>query len=146
MKNEGRTEKTFANLDREMGIRETPPPPEGEFPLPAWYRSVKTVPLDKLDLEDICKACRQKIHLDHVVPIAVRMLQSDRLAGEFYDGELLVSLGSVPVAYWRGQNEASRIVKQIAESIRNDASTPEEMKQDLEQLMRNLNSAQQTEG
>jgi hypothetical protein len=142
MKDEGHTEKTFASLDREKGIGDTPPPPEGEFPLPAWYRSVKTVPLDKLSVEDICKACRQKIHLEHVVPIALRLLQSDPLAGEFYEGELLVSLESVPVSYWRSQPDLARILKQIAEKVRSDNSTEDDLKKDLEQLLRNLNSGE----
>jgi hypothetical protein len=91
---------TFAELDRLNGIPLLSAAKEEEFPLPAWYRSIYQIPLCELGVEDICKACRQNIHLEYVVPIALTQLQADVLDGELYDGELLVSLRFVPPTFW----------------------------------------------
>ena len=55
---------------------------DNEYPLAAWYRFIREVPLDQLGLEDIAKATRQQVHIEHVVPLALRLLQADPLAGE----------------------------------------------------------------
>ena len=105
MKRTRRTEPTFASLDAERGVSLPPEPPDGEFPLPAWYRRVHRTPLSELTVEDVCRACRQEIHVEHIVPIALEMLGHDPLAGEMYDGELIESLGNIPTSYWASASE-----------------------------------------
>jgi len=39
--------------------------------------------------------------LDQIIPIALDLLEADPLAGEFFDGELLVAMKAVSMAYWR---------------------------------------------
>lgn len=127
---------TFAILDKRAGFPE-PPKPEGEeFPLPAWYRSIYNTPLEQLSLEDICKACRQQIHLDHVIPIALDFLQTDALAGEMYDGELLVSLKSVPHSYWPKHPDEATELNSICEKVRNEPAVENYLLQDIEEILK----------
>lgn len=92
---------TFRELDSAAGRPPLPPPPpEGEFPLPAWYRSVIDVAIDDLTTEDLARACRQDVHLKEVVPRALEILKNDPLAGEFYDGELMVAMLGIQSEFW----------------------------------------------
>ena len=79
---------TFEILDHDRGYELPPAPPEGEYPLPKWYRRVRNTRLKDLTVEDICRACRQEIYPEYVVPLALRLLHENPLTGEMYDGEL----------------------------------------------------------
>jgi len=130
---------TFAALDKKKGI-ELPPATGEEFPLPTWYRAVREIPLDELSIEDICKACRQQIHLDHVVPLALKLLESDPLSGEMYDGELLVSLKSIPVEYWsRNKTEKVTLESIIVTRLRQEELT-NDVREDVRELVSKLAS------
>jgi hypothetical protein len=126
---------TFAILDREKGISELPPATSEEYPLPAWYRAVREIPLEELSVEDICKACRQQIHLEQVVPMALRILQSNPVAGEMYDGELLVSLKSVPIGYWLKCSEDATTLKEIVEKALALDATSDDVRQDAKEVL-----------
>lgn len=131
---------TFAILDRQKGYAKLPPATEEECPLPTWYRAVCEIPIDQLGLEDICKACRQQIHLEHVVPLALRTLKSEPLAGEMYDGELLVSLKSVPADYWRTHWDEVLTLKPIIEAVCANEIAAEDLPQDVQELLAKLRS------
>jgi len=126
---------TFATLDRQKGIPDLPPVTGEEYPLPAWYRAVRETPLEELGVEDICKACRQQIHLEHVVPLTLRLLQSEPLAGEMYDGELLASLKSVPSDYWPTHVAEAAMLKSVCEEVRKNDTIPDEVRQDVVELL-----------
>jgi hypothetical protein len=126
---------TFALLDRERGVPELAPAFGREYPFPAWYRSVREVPLNELSVEDISKAIRQSIHLEHVVPLALRRLEAEPLAGEMYDGELLVSLKSVPLDYWP-KHEAERLsLKSAIEAALQEEAIADNVRQDAGELL-----------
>lgn len=127
---------TFATLDREKGVPEPGLASDNEYPLAAWYRSIREVPLDQLGLEDIAKATRQQVHIEHVVPLALRLLQADPLAGEMYDGELLVSLKSVPSHYW-SKNQTERLaLKSVAQWALRQGSATQDVREEAEELLR----------
>ena len=127
---------SFASLDREKGLWELPAPAGEEYPLPAWYRAVYNTPLDELGVEDICKACRQQIHLEQTVPMAVDLLRADPLAGEMFDGELLVAMKSVPHDYWVRNEAQLQAMKSVAESaLRQEAITPD-VREDAQDLLK----------
>ena len=131
-------ELTFAALDRQQCIPEPAPALADELPLPAWYRSVRGVPLDRLSVEDISKAVRQRIHVLHVVPLALRMLQSDPLVGELYDGELLVALKSVPDTYWTQQPEKAQVLMAITEQLLQPGTIDADLQKDVKELQRKV--------
>ena len=66
-----------------------------------WYRSIRDIPLDDLPIGDIARSLRQSLFPDFVVPVAIRHLRENPLAGDLYDGELLVSLRNVGGDFWR---------------------------------------------
>lgn len=111
---------TFADLDRAKGYPELPEATEEEFPLPAWYRQVCRTPLDKLSLFDVCRACQQQIHLDHVVPLALKILSLDPLAGERSDGELISALINLPQKFWAAHAKELSEVRDLCALIRAD--------------------------
>jgi hypothetical protein len=127
---------TFAQLDRTEGIADVLPASGEKYPLPAWYRTVRDVPLEKLALEDICKACRQQIHLEQVVPLALTLLESDPLAGEMYDGELLTSLNAVPRDYWSSHEAERQSLKAMIEAALSAETIADNVRQDADELFR----------
>ncbi len=127
---------TFALLDKEKGIPDPAPVVGEEYPLPAWYRSVRNVPLEQLTVEDISKACRQGIHLKQVVPLALKALGANPLEGEMYDGELLVSLKAVGRDYWSINTEDRASCLAILESSIVDF--PEDVAEDANELLSNV--------
>jgi hypothetical protein len=131
----GRRPLTFAILDSEKGIPELPPATGQEYPLPTWYRAVREIPIEELEPEDICKACRQQIHIGHVVPIALRVLQSEPLAGEMYDGELLASLKSIPPDYWPAHKPEATVLRAICEGVRGVVNLSDDVRQDVAELL-----------
>ncbi len=107
------SELTFESLDRDRGHSLPAAPPDGEFPLPEWYRRVYRTPLKDLSLEDIGRACRQQIYPEYVVPFAVQYLEEDLLAGEMYDGELLSSLAAIQRSFWEAEPDVRDRLRRI---------------------------------
>ncbi|WP_275233775.1 contact-dependent growth inhibition system immunity protein [Pantoea ananatis] len=64
-------------------------------PLEVWFESVLDVPIEDLEVEDICRAIRQKICIDQLLPKILTVLTKDPFAGEFYDGELIAALSTI---------------------------------------------------
>ena len=131
---------TFALLDGEhdaAGVKSS-----GEdFPLPTWYRKVRDVPLDELGLEDVARACRQQIHLNHTVPLALKFLETDPLSGEMYDGELLVSLNSVPVDFWHKELKQAAKLKAIIGEAMGDERITDDVREDAQMLLNTISAA-----
>jgi hypothetical protein len=124
---------TFAELERRGGIPASSEPSD-EFPLPAWYRTVREVPLSRLSPTDIARACRQKLFVGHVVPIAVAMLQLNPLEGEAYEGELLVSLKVVPPTYWQQNPVERQAIRAVIARVLGSPDTPGDLRSDAEEL------------
>lgn len=104
---------TFKQIEKLKGIKELPNNEFREYPLPAWYGAVRTKPLDKFSVEDLCKACRQNIYPEFVVPAALVRLKSRPLAGYLYNGELVVAMKGVRKSYWSQHIEEANLLKQI---------------------------------
>jgi hypothetical protein len=86
---------TFRQLD---GNVETRPP---EWPLEIWYEKVRDIPLSEMEVEDLARACRQELYLEEIIPLCLEKLEEDPLAGELYDGEMVVALKGVGKEYWQ---------------------------------------------
>jgi hypothetical protein len=109
--------KTFADLDRNLGILELPADSAGEFPLQAWYRSIWHTPLKKLSIGDLCRACGQSIHLQHVVPLAIVAFEREPFEGDLYEGQLASSLAKIPCQFWTRNPSLAAICHHIARSV-----------------------------
>lgn len=95
---------TFRALDESQGIYLTAPLPQ-EWPLERWFATVYNLPLEAFTLEDLAKACRQRLHLPRVVPFCLEVLSREPLAGELCDGELLCAVMELPPDYWHKEPE-----------------------------------------
>ncbi|MBW2820667.1 toxin-immunity protein system imunity protein CdiI, partial [Escherichia coli] len=62
--------------------------PEQQSPLELWFERIIDVPLEKLTVEDLCRAIRQNLCIDQLMPRVLEVLTKEPLAGEYYDGEL----------------------------------------------------------
>jgi hypothetical protein len=120
--------RTFAELERASG-QDYSPSTGDKWPLQEWYDSIRQTPVSQLSAGDLAKACRQDVWIEQVVPAAVEMLNENPEAGDLYDGELVVALKSVPVAYWAEHPVVAdtfrRIIEQhlpdFDEDVQNDA-------------------------
>ncbi len=127
---------TFATLDRENGIAPLPERHGEEMPLPAWYRTVYHTPLEELTIEDLCKASRQQLHIEQIIPIALARLREEPMAGEMFDGELLVSLRSVGVDYWVVHRSNAAALKAIIDAAW--SNLPEDIQFDARDILARL--------
>ncbi len=135
-KEPGKAELTFEALGRASGQDLEPPPSDGEFPVPAWYRQIYTTRLRDFAIEDVCRACRQRIYPEHMVPIACAHLEKDPLAGEMYDGELADALCSLDVGFWVAHPDLRDRVRILGETA--SPKVPPEGRRYLEELLERL--------
>lgn len=63
------------------------------------------MPISDMAAGDLCRACRQRLFLEYVVPAALRQLRSDPSAGELFDGELASVIARIPEPFWRAHPE-----------------------------------------
>jgi len=73
---------------------------EPQWPLEIWYARVRDIPISEFSIFDLARSCRQKLYLEHIVPVALSRLAEDPCAGELYDGELALAFQSIPGSYW----------------------------------------------
>jgi hypothetical protein len=66
-----------------------------------WYNRVRDIPLDKLSVGDLCRACRQELFLVQVLPCALRLLKKEPIAGELFDGELASTIARISKSFWK---------------------------------------------
>ncbi len=78
-----------------------------------WYESVRTTPIERLSVEDLAIAVRQNLFLREIVPLALKVLDHEPLAGSQYDGELLAAMNSVPTQFWMANSSAAESLKKI---------------------------------
>jgi hypothetical protein len=104
------------------------PAADGTSALEQWYRSVQDQPIADLSDRDLCRAVRQDVHLQFVVPIAIERVASNPLLGELYDGEMLNALAGLPAEWWshfRGKAfELRRAIDRAASELEQDLRTP----------------------
>ncbi|WP_415260030.1 contact-dependent growth inhibition system immunity protein [Pseudomonas chlororaphis] len=90
--------KTFRSISAGMDSKWQP---ESEpSSLTQWYLSVRDIPIEKLGLEDLCRALRQDLFSLELLPIAIDILSKNLFSGFFDDGELLALINDLPSIYW----------------------------------------------
>lgn len=109
---------------------------EADSPLQAWYLAVRQKPICEFDDEDLCIACRQQLFEEYVVPVAISRLKENPLAGEKYDGELIVALNCVSAKYWRANSQNARSAQILLSSLANEFD--DDLKLDIAALMKRL--------
>ena len=78
-------------------------PPEGDSYLQSAIRRLQKVPIRSLRLEDLRLLIGQELGLRFLVPMALEHVEAHPLAaGDFYRGDLLKAVVSVPETFWDG--------------------------------------------
>ncbi|WP_459614199.1 contact-dependent growth inhibition system immunity protein [Dickeya oryzae] len=90
---------------------------EQKSSLDMWFESVLDVPIDSLALKDLCRAIRQKVYVNQLIPRALSVLIEDPLAGEYYDGELIAALSTLDNDDLGSPKESFIEIKNIIDSI-----------------------------
>ena len=124
---------TFAEIEKSQGVQHPTTTPYDDYPLPAWYLSVRDKPLRDFTDEDLSTACWENFHPEYIVPIALLRLQENPLAGDLYEGQLLASLKGILNAYWlKHSDQCTHVKKLVDESI--DRFESEDTKQKVREL------------
>jgi len=90
--------------DSEVNFRELDgdtPLSEPRWPLKIWYKSIRDTALRDFEVKDLARACQQELYPEYFVPLCLRKLQEDPMAGEVCDGELVRALKVNLRDYWR---------------------------------------------
>ena len=123
---------TFRTIAQQLGI-EIEEPFHLEYPLQAWFASVYDKPLNLFSEGDLARATRQQLFLEHIVPMNLQLLAKDPLAGEYYEGELLQALQSVPSKYWLQHVHMRQLLQGIVKTVYN-STNDRELQQELNNL------------
>jgi hypothetical protein len=126
---------TFSDLERLNG-QDYSPKTEDKWPLEEWYDSVRNIPLSDLPSGDLAKACRQGIWIHSVVPVAIERLKVDPLAGDLYEGELIVALKSIPFGFWAEHKSTASEMRHLLERALPYLDT--DVQKDASDLLQNI--------
>ncbi|CAI1763046.1 Uncharacterised protein [Serratia grimesii] len=83
---------TFRKLIGNLNVMREP---GQQSPLELWFDRVIDIPIEELGVEDLCRAIRQDLCVDQLMPRVLEVLTEDPLAGEYYDGELIAALSTI---------------------------------------------------
>lgn len=92
--------KTFREIDERKGFKWEVEPDPDESSLALWHRSILDAQITDLDIGDLCRAVRQDMYTSELLPVVVRELDKDVLAGFLDDAELLKGTSKLSEAVW----------------------------------------------
>ncbi|HFQ7884631.1 MULTISPECIES: contact-dependent growth inhibition system immunity protein [Enterobacteriaceae] len=98
--------------------------------LEQWFERVIDIPIEELSVEDLCRAIRQNLFIDQLMPRVLQVLEEDPLAGEYYDGELIAALATVKVEDLKGHMDCFEQAKMIINKI-NTSDIDNELRKDI---------------
>lgn len=118
--------KLIGNINKTQGAGQ-------QSPLEQWFERVIDIPLEEMSVEDLCRAIRQEICIDQLMPRILDILTEDPLAGEYYDGELISALATVNMINLKDHIDSFQKAKALINKI--DISTIDnEIKKDILKL------------
>jgi hypothetical protein len=95
-------------------------PPADATKLMTTVHELRRKPVDTLSPEDLRVLIGQKVGLDALVPLALSRLERDPLLeGDYYPGDVLVSVLKVPEDYWSAHPQQLLDVKRVIGSVDN---------------------------
>ncbi|WP_145529868.1 contact-dependent growth inhibition system immunity protein [Yersinia alsatica] len=122
---------TFRKLIGNINVTKNP---SQQSPLELWFDNVIDMPIEELAVEDLCRAIRQKLCVDQLMPRVLDVLTDDPLAGEYYDGELIAALSTI-------QGEDLKVHKRILIQIKQliNQLDPSDINDDLKKDILKIN-------
>lgn len=105
---------TFRKL---IGNINTTKEPAQQSTLEQWFERVIDIPLEDLAVEDLCRAIRQELCIAQLMPVVLKVLTDDPLAGEYYDGELIAALATIKENDLKDQGNTFIQIQQVINLI-----------------------------
>ena len=105
---------TFRKLIGNINITKEP---SQQSSLERWFARVIDVPIEDLTVEDLCRAIRQEVCIDQLMPKVLDVLTEDPLAGEYYDGELIAALSTIKGGDLIEQKSSFIQIKQVINQL-----------------------------
>lgn len=105
-----------------------------QSPLELWFERVIDIPIEELSVEDLCRAIRQEICVDQLMPRILDVLTEDPLAGEYYDGELIAALSTIKVDDLKDHKNSFIQIKQLISQLE-----PSDINDDLKKDILKIN-------
>jgi hypothetical protein len=88
-------------------------PPGNSYLVTACYY-LRKKPLRDFTTEDLRIMIGQHMSLEYLIPLALDRLRADPLAeGDYYPGDLLKVVLTVPAGYWEANREAREVIGEI---------------------------------
>jgi hypothetical protein len=122
---------TFRKLIGNINVTKEP---DQQSPLELWLERIIDVPIEELTLEDICRAIRQKLCIDQLMPRGLEVLTEEPLAGEYYEGELITALSTIKAEDLRGQKNTFTQIRQLINQL-----SPSDINDDLRKDILKIN-------
>lgn len=122
---------TFRKLIGNINVTKEP---DQQSPLELWFERIIDVPIEELTVEDLCRAIRQKLCIDQLMPRVLEVLTEEPLAGEYYDGELITALSTIKAEDLRGQKNTFTQIRQLINQL-----TPSDINDDLRKDILKIN-------
>lgn len=118
---------TFRKLIGNINVAKEP---SQQSPLELWFERVIDIPIEELAVEDLCRAIRQKLCVDQLMPRVLDVLTEDPLAGEYYDGELIAALSTITGDDLKGQKNSVVQIKQLINQL-DSSDINDDLKKDI---------------
>ncbi|HGG9108903.1 contact-dependent growth inhibition system immunity protein [Enterobacter cloacae] len=122
---------TFRKLIGNINVTKEP---DQQSPLELWFERIIDVPIEELTVEDLCRAIRQKLCIDLLMPRVLEVLTEEPLAGEYYDGELITALSTIKAEDLRGQKNTFTQIRQLINQL-----SPSDINDDLRKDILKIN-------
>jgi len=98
---------------------------------------LRRVPLKDFTVEDLRIMIGQNIGLDYLVPLAAALLEHNPLAeGDFFPGDLLVSVLRVDPKFWIQKSKLRAHLSRIAEQAFADLRSTKQIQQETETALK----------
>lgn len=85
--------------------------------LDVWFKQVADIPIKDLSVKDLCRAIRQGLYIDLLMPRVMAVLTADPLAGEYYDGELISALSMIKEKDIKDHKDVFIEIKQLLNEV-----------------------------
>lgn len=105
---------TFRKLVGNINVAKEP---SQQSPLEQWFERVIDIPIEDLTVEDLCRAIRQEVCIDQLMPKVLDVMTRDPLAGEYYDGELIAALSTIKGDALKEQKSTFIQIKQVINQL-----------------------------
>ncbi|WP_434461604.1 contact-dependent growth inhibition system immunity protein [Serratia plymuthica] len=118
---------TFRKLIGNINVTKDP---SQQSPLELWFERIIDIPIEELAVEDLCRAIRQKLCIDQLMPRVLDVLTDDPLAGEYYDGELIAALSAIKIEDLKEQKSSFIRIKQLINQL-DPSDINDDLKKDI---------------